>query len=131
MDPKLLAWMEFLIRYAENWDKTFRSKDPSHQLKYFTQEYWYLFTVVVTAEAKGHPITRAEAMAAMKVPYHQDTLIERIDDAIADKLLTEGRSPRDRRKVVLMPTDALRKAMTEHLATTFAEARELFRDAPP
>lgn len=130
MDPALVAWVGFLVRYAEDWDTRFRSGGSAEKLKYFTQEYWYLFTSVVEADAKGQPLTAQEAKAKMRVPHGSEKLDQRIKDAVKDGYLSEGKTGPDRRRNVLSPTPKLANALAEHLRVTMEDARKVLEAHP-
>ncbi|HYZ21422.1 MAG TPA: hypothetical protein VE690_04620 [Rhodopila sp.] len=121
MDAAVRDWMKVLTAYAEDWDETFR-KDRG---LYFTQEYWYLFTECVRADADGEPLTRQEAMRRMRVSFSEDAKVDRIDRAVDDGWLVQDKSRSDLRVHLLLPTDKLRKAMNEHLVRTLNEARRV------
>ncbi len=120
LDAPLEKWMDLLIYYAEDWDSTFRTD----RTLYFTQEYWYLFTACIRADALGRPLARKEAIQRMRVSLSEDAKVERIKRAVDDKWLTEKQSGRDK---VLRPTDKLRTAMDNHLQRTLAEAQRVIR----
>jgi hypothetical protein len=119
MDAAIRDWMQVLTTYAEDWDGTFRKERGV----YSTQEYWYLFTECVRADADGEPLTRQEAMRKMRVSLSEDAKVDRIDRAVDDGWLVQDKCRFDLRLNLLLPTDKLRKAMNEHLVRTLNEAR--------
>jgi hypothetical protein len=126
MDRALRDWMKLLHDYAEDWDATFRKPRGL----YFTQEYWYLFTECVQADADGEPLPRQEAIRKMRVSLSEDAKVNRIDRAVEDGWLVQDKRPPDLRVNLLLPTDKLRKAMSEHLARTLDEARRVIGANP-
>jgi hypothetical protein len=121
MDAVIKEWMKLLVAYAEDWDATFRKERGL----YFTQEYWYLFTECVRADADGEPLPRQEALRKMRVSLSEDAKLDRIKRAVDDEWLVEEQSAADGRVKLLRPTDKLRKAMNEHLARTLDAVRRV------
>jgi|ERR1700722_3328529 hypothetical protein len=121
MDAAVRDWMKVLTAYAEDWDRTFRKE----RRLYSTQDYWYLFTECVRADADGEPLPRQEAIRKMRVSLSEDAKVDRIDRAVDDGWLVQDKRPPDLRVNLLLPTDKLRHAMVEHLARTLGEARRV------
>jgi hypothetical protein len=120
-DAAVRDWMKLLTAYMEDWDETFRKKRGL----YFTQEYWYLFTECVRADADGEPLPRQEAIRKMRVCMSEDAKVDRIDRAVDDGWLVQDKRPPDLRVNLLLPTDKLRKAVNAHLHRTLNEARRV------
>jgi hypothetical protein len=121
MDTTVRDWMKVLTAYAEDWDDTFRKERGL----YSTQDYWYLFTECVRADADGEPLPRQEAIRKMRVSLSEDAKVDRIDRAVDDGWLVQDKRPPDLRVNLILPTDKLRKAMNEHLVRTLNQARRV------
>jgi hypothetical protein len=120
MDADIRAWLDVLIRYAADWDNTFRTRSD-----YFTQEYWYLFTECTRAHLDGSPLGVSEAAAKMQMKASANAKMVRINKAVDDGYLRKERLPgEDGRKVVLVPTDLLIGKLTEHFRRTLADAKK-------
>ena len=118
LDKADYEWMEFLVGYAEDWDRTFRTTRTT----YFTQDYWYLFTACIIGEQQKTPLSMTDAASKMRVSLSPGAKKERIDLAVTDGWLVEERSTTDARSKLLLPTDKLRTAMKAHLERTRQEA---------
>jgi hypothetical protein len=110
-DDTLLNWMDALVAYAKDWDRTFGKKE------YFTQEYWYLFVSCYRAHLCNRPLTISEALGEMKTGA-PNTRKERMQNAIDDGYLEQHENEKDKRSSFVVPTDKLSIILEQHFKRT-------------
>ena len=95
---------------------------------YFSQEYWYLFTVALASHWRQTPLTVSEAKRCMKTGSSK-TRQNRLQKLIDERLFFKTKDRDDLRRTHLEPTDEMLDAGRLHFSRTLREALHFLEKA--
>ena len=88
---------------------------------YFSQEYWYLFTVTLVYHWRETPLSVSEACDCMKTGSSK-TRQNRLQKLITEHLFFKTKDPTDLRRTHLEPTEEMLGGGRMHFRGTLVEA---------
>ncbi|MCY3794293.1 MAG: hypothetical protein OXG51_07950 [Gammaproteobacteria bacterium] len=121
-DPEILIkWVAYMDRYGQRWLDDI-GKD------YFSQEYWYLFTVTLVHHWRGTPLSISEACDCMKTGSSK-TRQNRLQKLITEHLFFKTKDRADLRRTHLEPTEEMLDGGRMHFRGTLTEATRFLDEA--
>ena len=121
-DPEILIkWVAYMDRYGQRWLDDI-GKD------YFSQEYWYLFTVTLVHHWRGTPLSISEACDCMKTGSSK-TRQNRLQKLITEHLFFKTKDRADLRRTHLEPTEDMLEGGRMHFRGTLTEATRFLDEA--
>ena len=116
----LLKWIAYMDDYGQRWLDDI-GKD------YFSQEYWYLFTVTLVSHWRQTPLSVSEACDCMKTGSSK-TRQNRLQKLITEHLLFKTKEGTDLRRTHLEPTEEMLRGGRIHFRNTLTEAIEFLAE---
>ena len=116
----LLKWIAYMDDYGQRWLDDI-GKD------YFSQEYWYLFTVTLVSHWRQTPLSVSEACDCMKTGSSK-TRQNRLQKLITEHLLFKTKEGTDLRRTHLEPTEEMLHGGRIHFRNTLTEAIEFLAE---
>ncbi len=121
-DPEtLIKWIAYMDHYGQRWLDDI-GKD------YFSQEYWYLFTVTLVYHWRGTPLSISEACDCMKTGSSK-TRQNRLQKLITEHLFFKTKDRADLRRTHLEPTEEMLEGGRMHFRNTLTEALHFLDEA--
>lgn len=117
----LIKWIAYMDRYGQCWLDDI-GKD------YFSQEYWFLFTVTLISHWRKTPLTVSEACDCMKTGSSK-TRQNRLQKLITEHLLFKTKEATDLRRTHLEPTEDMLHGGRVHFRNTLTEAIDFLAEA--
>ena len=117
----LLKWIGYMENYGQIWLDDI-GKD------YFSQEYWYLFTITLVYHWRETPLSISDAYDSMKTGSSK-TRENRLKKLIAQHLFIKIKKQTDLRKTYLEPTAEMLLGGRRHFSRSLGEAIQFLTDA--
>lgn len=117
----LIKWIAYMDHYGQRWLDDI-GKD------YFSQEYWYLFTVALVSHWRQTPLSVSEACDCMKTGSSK-TRQNRLQKLITEHLLFKTKEQTDLRRTHLEPTEEMLHGGRVHFRSTLTEAIQFLDEA--
>ena len=117
----LTKWIGYMENYGQSWFDDI-GKD------YFSQEYWYLFTMTLAYHWRKSPLSVSEACASMKTGSSK-TRETRLKKLIEEHLCIKIKKQTDLRRTYLQPTTEMLLGGRRHFRNTLREALGFLLDA--
>ncbi len=115
----LLKWIAYMDDYGQRWLDDI-GKD------YFSQEYWYLFTVALVSHWRQTPLSVSEACQSMRTGSSR-TKEKRVSLAVTRGMLIKEKSSSDLRTTHVLASDTLEELLIGHFERTLRELLGLTR----
>ena len=117
----LIKWVACMDHYGQRWLDDI-GKD------YFSQEYWYLFTVTLVHHWRNAPLSISEACNCMKTGSSK-TRQNRLQKLISEQLFFKTKDRTDLRRTHLEPTDEMLEGGRMHFRGTLTGAMRFLDEA--
>ena len=117
----LIKWIAYMDNYGQRWLDDI-GKD------YFSQEYWYLFTVALVSHWRQAPLSISEACDCMKTGSPK-TRQNRLQKLITEHMLFKTKEATDLRRTHLEPTEAMLHGGRIHFRNSLTEAIQFLDEA--
>ena len=116
-----MKWVAYMDQYGQRWLDDI-GKD------YFSQEYWYLFTVTLVHHWRETPLSISEACDCMKTGSSK-TRQNRLQKLITEHLFFKTKDRADLRRTHLEPTEEMLEGGRMHFRGTLTEAMHFLDEA--
>ncbi|MCY4153961.1 MAG: hypothetical protein OXF58_01365 [Gammaproteobacteria bacterium] len=121
-DRQLLTrWIESMEGYGQSWFDDI-GKD------YFSQEYWYLFTITLVYHWRQTPLSVSEACDSMKTGSSK-TRENRLKKLITEHFFIKIKNQTDLRRTYLEPTTEMLLGGRKHFSNSLGRAIQFLDDA--
>ena len=117
----LIKWIAYMDHYGQRWLDDI-GKD------YFSQEYWYLFTVTLISHWQQAPLSVSEACDCMKTGSSK-TRQNRLQKLIEEHMFFKTKDQADLRRTHLEPTGEMLQGGRVHFSRTLTEAIQFLAGA--
>lgn len=117
----LLKWIGYMENYGQNWLDDI-GKD------FFSQEYWYLFTITLVYHWRQSPLSISAACDSMKTGSSK-TRENRLKKLIAEHLFIKIKKQTDLRRTYLEPTTEMLLGGRRHFRKSLGQAIQFLADS--
>ena len=127
-EPNLNSDRETLIKWIAYMDHRGQCCLDNIGKNYFSQEYWYLFTVMLVSHWRETPLSVSEACDCMKTGSSK-TRQNRLQKLIEEHMFFKTKDQTDLRRTHLEPTEEMLHGGRIQLRNTLTEAIQFLAEA--